>query len=193
MWFKGEVVLQDLVRQQWQSLTIRFPEIETDEFVVMPNHIHGIILIVHDINDSTIQGRVGATHESPADVQPPRATRELPLRPRPLKATRELPLHRPTQLGEEYRKYRQRMLIPKIVGYFKMNTAKRINQILNRGGHPFWQRNYYEHVIRNEEEMSRIREYIRNNPLKWELDRENPESVNFHIEQDEYWREVYGG
>ena len=37
-----------------------------------------------------------------------------------------------------------------------------------------WQRNYYEHIVRNDDELNRIREYIMNNPLKWELDRENP-------------------
>ena len=38
-----------------------------------------------------------------------------------------------------------------------------------------WQRNYYEHIIRNEDELNKIREYIQNNPLKWDLDKENPE------------------
>jgi len=55
-----------------------------------------------------------------------------------------------------------------------------------------WQRNYYEHIIRNEKELNKIREYIHNNPLKWELDRENPKSKNFNLEHDSYWGEVYG-
>ncbi len=134
--------LRNVVQAQWNGLEIRFPEIELDEFVIMPNHIHGIIFIA------------GAIHESPLQ-------------------------------------YRQKMLLPKVVGYFKMNTAKKINQILNRSGKPFWQRNYYEHVIRNEKELKHIREYIQNNPLKWELDRENPESENFNLDHDLYWKEVY--
>ncbi|HKZ46400.1 MAG TPA: hypothetical protein VJ202_03355 [Thermodesulfobacteriota bacterium] len=68
------------------------------------------------------------------------------------------------------------MLIPKIVGFYKMNTAKRINQFRNTPGMPVWQRNYYEHIIRNEEDLNEIRGYIINNPLKWELDEENPEN-----------------
>jgi len=71
-----------------------------------------------------------------------------------------------------------------------MNTAKLINQMLNKSG-AFWQRSYYEHIIRNEKELSRIREYIQNNPLKWDMDRENPESRNFNLDHDTYWKEVY--
>jgi putative transposase len=87
---------------------------------------------------------------------------------------------------------RRNMMLPKAIGYFKMNTAKRFNQILNRTGQPFWQRNYYEHVIRNEKELNRIRDYIQNNPLRWEFDRENPISKNFNLDHDTYWKEVYG-
>jgi len=47
-----------------------------------------------------------------------------------------------------------------------------------------WQRNYYEHVVRNEEEMNRIRQYIMDNPLKWELDRENPEALAATSKED---------
>ena len=138
--------LQDIVHNRWNGLKTKFPEIELDEFVIMPNHIHGIVFIVNTL--------VGAIHE-------------LPLR------------------------FRRRMLLPKVIGYFKMNTAKQINQILNRTGQAFWQRNYYEHIIRNEKELKRIREYIQNNPLKWELDRENPKSKNFNLDHDSYWIKVY--
>jgi REP element-mobilizing transposase RayT len=69
------------------------------------------------------------------------------------------------------------MLIPQIVGYYKMNTAKIINHIRNTPHKPVWQRNYYKHVIRNEDKLNRIREYILNNPLQWQFDRENPRRV----------------
>ncbi|MFN2151769.1 MAG: transposase, partial [Anaerolineales bacterium] len=64
-----------------------------------------------------------------------------------------------------------------IIGQFKSVTNKRINQILNSPGTPPWQRNYYEHIVRNDIELHAIREYIQNNPLKWDLDQDNP--VNF--------------
>ena len=69
------------------------------------------------------------------------------------------------------------MLLPKVIGYFKMNSAKRINRLRNNPGSHVWQRNYYEHVIRSEAELADIREYIQNNPLQWELDKENPTNV----------------
>jgi len=83
------------------------------------------------------------------------------------------------------------MLLPKAIGYFKMNTVKNINFVLKRTGKPFWQRNYYEHVIRNEEELNRIREYIHNNPLTWYSDRENPESHNFNLKHEIYWKDIF--
>ncbi len=54
-----------------------------------------------------------------------------------------------------------------------MNTAKQINLSRNTLGFPVWQRNYYEHVIRDEIELFRIREYIKNNPINWNKDRNN--------------------
>jgi len=63
--------------------------------------------------------------------------------------------------------------LPEIVRQFKTFSSKRINQINQTPGAPMWQRNYYEHIIRNEDELNRVREYILNNPLQWEFDREN--------------------
>jgi REP element-mobilizing transposase RayT len=110
----------------------------------MPNHVHGIIVIIH--NETNPIGAIGDR-----DVG---AIHELPLR---------------NELS-----HRRRMLIPKIVGYFKMNTAKEINQIRNTPGVPVWQRNYYEHIIRDERDLDRIRAYIAENPLRWPEDEENP-------------------
>jgi REP element-mobilizing transposase RayT len=62
--------------------------------------------------------------------------------------------------------------LAEIVRGFKSYSAKRINQVTKSGGKPVWQRNYYERVIRNERELNAVREYIRNNPMKWELDQE---------------------
>ena len=69
------------------------------------------------------------------------------------------------------------MLIPLIVGFLKMNSAKKINQLRNTRGHSFWQRNYYERIIRNEYELNKTREYIQNNPYNWANDRNNPGSI----------------
>jgi hypothetical protein len=56
-----------------------------------------------------------------------------------------------------------------------------------------WQRNYYEHVIRNENELARIREYIANNPAQWALDRENPEQGVYQYALTEGIAEIFGG
>jgi putative transposase len=77
--------------------------------------------------------------------------------------TRASPLHGPTSgsLGN-------------IVGAFKSTSARLINGIRHTPGHPIWQRNYYEHIIRTNDEWQRIRAYIQFNPTKWQLDNENP-------------------
>jgi putative transposase len=88
---------------------------------------------------------------------------------------RDLPGREPTQpeLLEIHRKNRRVMTIPKIVGYYRMNVAKRINDIRNSPGIPVWQRNYFEHIIRDEKSRFRINRYIRENPLNWHRDSEN--------------------
>jgi REP element-mobilizing transposase RayT len=73
--------------------------------------------------------------------------------------------------------------LPEAVQRFKSFTTKRHIDCIKRNDvkrfdKHFWQRNYYEHVIRNEDDLNGIREYITNNPLKWELDEENPKKEN---------------
>lgn len=68
--------------------------------------------------------------------------------------------------------------LSRLVGAFKTVSSKRINIYRKRPGVPFWQRGFYEHVIRDEEALNRIRDYIATNPLRWELDRENPQAAH---------------
>ncbi len=132
-----------MVQEVWEQLPRRYPNVELDSFVVMPNHVHGILCIT-----------VGAIHE-------------LPLR--------ELPTHE--QLETHLNIKRRNMLLPKVIGFFKMNSAKMVNRMRQTPGQPVWQRGYYEHIVRRTDRMSRIREYILNNPLRWELDRENQQRL----------------
>lgn len=67
--------------------------------------------------------------------------------------------------------HRRQMQLPKIIGKFKMITAKQINQFLNRPGKPVWQRNYHEHIIRDDKEYNNIIEYIEKNPEWWKKDK----------------------
>ena len=123
-----------MVPKIWNELEHRFQNIKTDEFILMPDHIHGIIYISPDNTAS-----VGAIHELPLQTTRPK---------------------------------RRNMLLSKIIGYLKMNTAKQINRLRDTPGTPVWQRNYYEHIIRNENELFEYRKYIQENPLKWESDPE---------------------
>ncbi|MCI0597382.1 MAG: hypothetical protein L0Z48_12725, partial [candidate division Zixibacteria bacterium] len=66
----------------------------------------------------------------------------------------------------------------KIVAYYKYQTAKLINQFRRMPGLPVWQRNYYEHIIRNEPSLNKIRDYIINNPSNWQSDIENPANIS---------------
>ena len=76
---------------------------------------------------------------------------------------------------------------------FKSVTTKLINATRNSPGAPVWQRNYYEHVIRNKSELTRIREYIVNNPLQWSLDRENPQKGVYQYAPTDGIEDVFGG
>jgi hypothetical protein len=62
------------------------------------------------------------------------------------------------------------------MGYYKYQSTAKINAFRKTAGEAVWQRGYYEHVIRDEESLNRIREYIIYNPQRWELDRENPKA-----------------
>ncbi|MFC1510745.1 transposase, partial [Candidatus Omnitrophota bacterium] len=64
-----------------------------------------------------------------------------------------------------------------IVAYFKYGTTKQINKHSNMAGQKFWQRNYFERVIRNEKELRNIREYIINNPIMWKWDKNKKQSL----------------
>ena len=143
----GKMRLNDVgrvVQTVWGGLSDRFPTIESDAFVVMPNHVHGTLV-------------VGAAL-APPKRRKVRAGLALPLRGAASSApTRSAS----TTLGT-------------VLRAFKSISAIRVNHLLSRSGQPLWQRSYYEHIIRCEESLNRIRDYIATNPMRWECDRENP-------------------
>ena len=65
-----------------------------------------------------------------------------------------------------------------IIGQIKSVVAKQINALRNTPGVPVWQRNYYEHIIRDNESLTRIRQYIVENPARWAVDRDYPAAVD---------------
>jgi REP element-mobilizing transposase RayT len=141
-----------MIQTGWDGLPQRFLAMIPDAFVVMPNHVHGVILLSG--------ADIGGDHEDrPYETLPPddKGRGESCLRPCGTKAG----------------------TIGRILQAFKsITTHQYILGVKNEGWIPFpgrlWQCNYYEHIIRDEESLNRIREYILYNPLSWSLDRENP-------------------
>ena len=107
-----------IIEKYWNNIPIRYENVSLDEYIIMPNHIHGILNILNV---------VGAIHESPDNQSSERAIHELPLQ-----------------------KKRRKMMLSKIIGYVKMQSAKQINILRNTPAQSIWQRNYYDHIIRNE-------------------------------------------
>jgi putative transposase len=145
----GEMRLNDagqIARRCWEGILDHFPFIELDSFVIMPNHVHGIIVI-------RCRGEASDFH---ATVNASKGTTDAsPLRQRP----------NSTQPGSS----------SAIVQNFKSICTRKTNAARGAPGAPIWQRNYHEHVIRNEAELMAIREYIQNNPARWDEDENNPD------------------
>ena len=121
-----------MIEMWWRELPRKFPACSGDAFVVMPNHMHGII-VIDELAGADARHKDAHTSAS----------------------------------------------LPRIVQWFKtMTTNAYIRGVDERGWMPFarrlWQRNYYEHIVRDEIDLNRIREYILNNPLNWEDDPDNP-------------------
>ena len=135
----------EIVEQTWLEIPKHFPNVNSDIFVIMPNHVHGIIEIVNDIP-------VRARHASPQrfNNEKPQSKRHNGVKPQSVGA---------------------------IIGSFKSAVTKKLHgtKIINK--EKIWQRNYYEHVIRDEDDYQQIADYIETNPLNWEYDRDNPDHI----------------
>jgi REP element-mobilizing transposase RayT len=103
-----------MARTEWERLGKRWSNVSIDEFVVMPNHIHGLVLIIDN--------------------------------------------------GERAPK------LGSIVNAFKGDVVKRVRDVSGNSSMALWQRSYYDHIVRDQDELDRIREYIRNNPAQWAED-----------------------
>jgi len=157
----------EIVKTEWQKTGALRPNIDVDAFVVMPNHLHGILIITdnddlyhhhnrnrnRDRNRRDTLQRVSTESESESESES-----GMGMEPGMGMGTIE-------QFGKPTHNS-----IPTIVRLFKSTVTKQINQIRQTLGIPVWQRNYYEHIIRNDDELNKIREYIINNPLTWKTD-----------------------
>ena len=138
----GRIELNDagcMIDSCWNQLRERSPNLDLDQFVVMPNHIHGIVVI---LGEQSLGAQSGA----------------------------------------------QAVTLGSIVGAFKsITTDNYVNGVESKDWTRFdgrlWQRNYYEHVIRDAEQLGRIREYIDGNPGSWATDEENPDGATHSARQ----------
>lgn len=139
----GDIVDQRMVARDhgnvvvdaWRALPSRFVGVTLDAFVLMPNHVHGIIIFEWD------RARGAGPECSLSDV----------------------------------------------IRVFKSTSAIAFNRALARTG-PLWQRNYYEHVIRDDEALNRVRQYIHDNPARWAFDHDNPSFDGPRDDEREPWR-----
>lgn len=122
----------EIANNEWLKTADIRDNVELLEYIIMPNHMHGIILL-NDVDDCR-----GTARRDPTTMQ----------------FGKPIPRSLPT-----------------IIRSYKSAVTKQINILRDAPGAPVWQRNYYEHIIRNEKSFYQISEYIRNNPLKWQDDR----------------------
>lgn len=133
-----------IAQNVWNDLPRHYPHMVLDAWVIMPNHVHGIIFL-SDVRDD-------------GEPMPPRVE----------------------SVGAGFKPAHTHGL-PEIVRAFKTFSARRINPWRHTPGTPVWQRNYYEHIIRNEESLHRIRQYIADNPARWTEDRNHPDAIGRRV------------
>jgi REP element-mobilizing transposase RayT len=140
----GEMIVSrygEIVQKWWKEIPVHFENVETGAFAIMPNHVHGIILI-HECRGTVSVPNCIVHHQNKGGETPPLPT-----------------------LGQ-------------IVAYFKYQSTKEMNRLDSTGTvTKFWQRNYYEHIIRNETDLQNKTDYINADPLLWEQDNENPRNM----------------
>jgi putative transposase len=142
---QGKIVIEEWMK----SVQIR-PTLQIDEFVVMPNHFHGIVIITEE-----------------------RAHCCAPLRDKGERETRVVSVALLQDSYERNAWQRDKRSLSSFVAAFKAATCRRINEMRQTPREKVWQRGFYEHIIHNENDLNDTRRYIIYNPQQWDADREN--------------------
>ncbi len=153
----GTMVLNEIgqvVNEEWAYIELLRPRITLDEYVIMPNHLHAIVLITNKVPPHDARAAhvpiSGEQHQAQA-VGRMRHDCENVWLTRPSSQT-----------------------IGSIIRGFKAATTSRLRTATHMPDLKVWQRNYYEHVVRDDADLYRIRDYINDNPLRWTEDEDNP-------------------
>lgn len=176
----GKMALNDageMINNEWLKLTERFENIKLHEHVIMPNHFHAILEIaavgatlVVAQNDNTVAQNKNTKHDNGHNGQPQGIA--------------------PT---ETMNKTVKKTLGDMVGAFQSITTVNYINGVKTKNWKSFdkklWQQNYWEHIIRNENEFIKISEYIRNNPIKWHKDKLNGGEGNFVMESSTPYNE----
>lgn len=171
-----------IVAQEIENMETYQDNVTIDEAIIMPDHIHLLITISPTApntphNQTTTPNplqeskktkeakevkEVKEIHEFPQSKPQPKPQSDPQPNNPPLRQTKLTP----AQL--ENRTKRRKMTISKLIGKLKQQTSKKINLINNTEGKRTWQASYHDHIVRNHDEYHRIKQYIKNNPSKWE-------------------------
>lgn len=205
--------ISDVIREVWQEIPIKFQGVGLDAFIIMPNHVHGIVVIKKECRhmikqahkDNNEDTREGVIHQMQIkdyieDMEVSFMNQTLTdnfIKHNKVDLINQAPTENqaPTRNHTSQKPKDWNLMqdpkrtVGKIIRYFK---AKTTNIVHNRFFPSFqWQRNYYEHAVRSPRELNSIREYIINNPLKWALDRENRLSKNFNMDIENYFKDIF--
>jgi len=199
--------ISDVIRETWQEIPEKFQGVDLDAFIIMPNHVHGIVVIKKECRDMIQQAprdnneniREGLIHQIRVKdyIEDLEASfiNQVPInnftKKNKVGLINQAPTrnHAPAKPKNWYLMRDSKQTVGKIIRYFKAKTAKIVH---DRFFPSFqWQRNYYEHSVRSPRELDSIREYIINNPLKWALDRENRLSRNFNMDLENYFKDIF--
>ncbi len=185
--------LGDIVDAAWKALPARFPGLGVDAFVVMPNHVHGIVVLggafdaMVDVTRYQIPGASrrqdpGAMNRAPAAFSPAYGTGNSAMTTHagtdaPTPHTRPTyagtPFMASTQMAAPPRTPRTTPTLGDVIRAFKAVTARAIR--VDHNPDFAWQRNYHDWIVRGPTSLARFRRYIQNNPRVWSRDRNNPQ------------------
>ena len=154
----GEIILAC-----WEAIPDHFPQADVDAFVVMPNHVHGILVIAG--GNARAEGRKGMAEERKGMAE----------------ERKGMACHAPTVFDDApvKRRFAQPVAgsLATILGAFKSAASRRINAQRETPGWTVWHRNYYEQIIPDEHKLENARRYIGNNPARWAKDVNNPANL----------------